>query len=167
MARSDRRARTGALVGALAMFLALDVAFLVSLIGFPFAPAALGQAIIEVLPGSISVPLIELLHFWAQRLLVVGVIALFFVAGAAGGVVAADPDRSDRAAIAVGLLPWAGAIAASQLFAGASIQLAAALVGAAAGALVYFATLALLESASAYTAEADEVAAPSRRRALA
>ncbi|HEU5287080.1 MAG TPA: hypothetical protein VFV20_01630, partial [Candidatus Limnocylindria bacterium] len=64
MDRDDRRTRTGALVGALAMFLALDVAFLASLIGLPFTPFALGQAIIDVLPGAISIPLIETLQYW-------------------------------------------------------------------------------------------------------
>ena len=59
MQRMDRRTRTGLLVGALAMFLALDVAFLVSLVGLPFTPFALGQAIIDVLPGFISIPLIH------------------------------------------------------------------------------------------------------------
>jgi hypothetical protein len=61
-------------VGVLAMFFALDVAFLVSLAGMPFVADALGQAIIEVLPGWITIPLIELLQFWAKWLLVAGVV---------------------------------------------------------------------------------------------
>ena len=73
MGRLTPRERTGLLVGVLAMFLALDVAFLVSLVGLPFTPFALGQAIIDVLPAWISIPLIELLHFWAKALLVIGV----------------------------------------------------------------------------------------------
>ena len=81
------------LVGALAMFFALDVAFLLSLAGMPFVADALGQAIIEVLPGWITIPLIELLHFWAKSLLVVGVLALFFVDGAVTGVLAVSPRR--------------------------------------------------------------------------
>src|SRR5439155_1511158 len=42
MGRLTPRERTGLLVGVLAMFLALDVAFLVSLVGLPFTPFALG-----------------------------------------------------------------------------------------------------------------------------
>ena len=76
MGRFDRRARTAMLVGALAMFFALDVSFLLSMAGMPFVADSLGQAIIDVLPGWISIPLIELLHQWAKILLVVGVVAL-------------------------------------------------------------------------------------------
>ena len=74
MDRIDARTRTGALVGALAMFLALDVAFLVSLIGLPFTPFALGQVLIAIVPGSLQVALIEALLSWAKILLVVGVV---------------------------------------------------------------------------------------------
>ena len=77
------------------MFLALDVAFLASLIGLPFAPFALGQAIIDVLPGFVSIPLIETLQYWAKGLLVVGVLVLFFISGATAGHRAqARPVRS-------------------------------------------------------------------------
>ena len=96
MGRLTPRERTGVLVGVLAMFLALDVAFLVSLVGLPFTPLALGQAIIDVLPGWISIPLIELLHFWAKALLVIGVLALFLLAGGVAGVFAVSSQRSDR-----------------------------------------------------------------------
>src|SRR5258708_38016452 len=98
MPRLDRRARTGVLVGALSMFFALDIAFLASIAGFAFAPDALGQAFIEVLPGAIVVPLIGLLQHWAKRLLVAGVIALFLVAGAVTGVLAGDRSAPDPAA---------------------------------------------------------------------
>src|SRR5947208_10918630 len=101
MDRLDRRTRTGLLVGALAMFLALDVAFLVSLIGLPFTPFALGQAIIDVLPGFVSIPLIETLQYWAKGLLVVGVVALFFVGGASAGLAAVSPSRRDRVVLAL------------------------------------------------------------------
>src|SRR5207245_3888407 len=93
MRRIDSRTRTGLLVGGLAMFLALDVAFLVSLAGLPFAPFALGQAIIDVLPGFISIPLIETLQYLANGLLVIGVIALFLIGGAFSGYVGAAPAR--------------------------------------------------------------------------
>ena len=95
MGRLTPRERTGLLIGVLAMFLALDVAFLVSLVGLPFTPYALGQAIIDVLPGWISIPLIELLHFWAKALLVIGVLALFVIAGGVAGALAISPPRGD------------------------------------------------------------------------
>jgi len=82
--------RTGLLVGGLSMFFALDIAFLFSLAGFTFAPDALGQALIAVLPGFIVVPLIGLLQFWAKRLLVAGVLVVFLASGAAGGALAVD-----------------------------------------------------------------------------
>src|SRR5438093_685725 len=83
--RLDHRARTGLLVGGLSMFFALDLAFLVSLAGFAFAPDAVGQGLIDVMPGFIVVPLIELLQFWAKRLLVIGVLGLFLLSGSIGG----------------------------------------------------------------------------------
>ena len=92
MGRLTPRQRTGVLIGVLAMFLALNVAFLVSLVGLPFTPLALGQAIIDVLPGWISIPLIELLHFWAKALLVIGVLALFVIAGGVAGASDAEVE---------------------------------------------------------------------------
>jgi len=65
MSRFDRRTRTGMLVGAIAMFFALDAAFLLSMAGMPFVADSLGQAIIDLLPGWISIPLIDALHQWA------------------------------------------------------------------------------------------------------
>src|SRR3979411_3341234 len=110
MGRLTPRQRTGLLVGALAMFLALDVAFLVSLIGLPFAPFALGQAIIDVLPGWISIPLIELLHFWAKALLILGVVALFLLGGGVAGVMATDAKRRDVTVLASVAAPWIVAV---------------------------------------------------------
>src|SRR5207302_50972 len=109
MGRFDRRARTGMLVGALAMFFALDVAFLLSMAGMPFVVDSLGQAFIDVLPGWISIPLIEALHEWAKILLVVGLIALFLIDGAATGLVAASRRRT-AAVVGIGLLPWVAAM---------------------------------------------------------
>src|SRR2546425_4022299 len=122
MGRFDRRARTGMLVGALAMFFALDVAFLLTVAGMPFVADSFGQAVIDVLPGWISIPLIELLHSWAKTLLVAGVIALFFVDGAATGLVAASPRRRDRTVIALGLLPWVAAWTLARTFSAARIE---------------------------------------------
>src|SRR5437867_7037297 len=115
MGRFDRRARTGMLVGALAMFFALDVAFLLSMAGMPFVADSLGQAIIDVLPGFISIPLIDALHQWAKILLVVGVVALFLIDGAATGLLAASPRRRTAVVLGVGLLPWIAAVGAGGL----------------------------------------------------
>jgi DMSO/TMAO reductase YedYZ molybdopterin-dependent catalytic subunit len=163
MGRFDRQARTGILVGALAMFFALDVAFLLSMAGFPFVADSLGQAIIDVLPGFISIPLIELLHQWAKILLIVGVIALFLIGGAATGYVAAMRRRT-LAVIGLGLLPWAAAFFFARIFAAARIEPTTSLIDAAAGAAVFLGSLAfILPSALAR----DDVAPPpSRRREL-
>src|SRR3989442_4665518 len=132
------------LVGALAMFFALDVAFLVSLAGLPFVADALGQAIIEVLPGWITIPLIELLQFWAKWLLVVGVVGLFFVDGAFAGLLAVSPRRRDAAVVAVALLPWVAAGAVAQLFAASKIELVTSLIDSAAGAAAFFLSLGVV-----------------------
>ena len=163
MGRFDRRARTGMLVGALAMFFALDVAFLLSMAGMPFVADSLGQAIIDVLPGFISIPLIELLHQWAKILLIVGVIALFLIDGAATGFIAALGRRT-RAVVGLGLLPWVAAYGLARVFAAERIEPTTSLIDAAAGGAVFLASLAfILPSALAR----DEVASPpSRRRAL-
>jgi DMSO/TMAO reductase YedYZ molybdopterin-dependent catalytic subunit len=163
MGRFDRRARTGMLVGALAMFFALDLAFLLSMAGMPFVADSLGQAIIDVLPGFISIPLIDLLHQWAKILLIVGVIALFLIDGAATGYVATLRRRTS-AVIVLGLLPWVGAYGLARLFAAERIEPTTSLIDAAAGATVFLGSLAfILPSALAR----DQVAmAPSRRRAL-
>lgn len=163
MGRFTPRQRTGLLIGVLAMFLALDVAFLVSLAGLPFTPFALGQAIIDVLPGWISIPLIELLHFWAKALLVIGVLALFLLAGGAAGVLAISSRRGDASVIAAVSAPWIVAVVLGQLFAAEKIDLGTSVVDAAVGlaanalALSYLAPAALAR---------DAEAAPSRRRVL-
>ena len=59
-----------------------------------------------MLPGWISIPLIELLQHWAQRLLVVGVIVLYLVCGAAAGLGATDARRRDATVVLTGALPW-------------------------------------------------------------
>jgi hypothetical protein len=115
------------------MFLALDVAFLVSLVGLPFTPFALGQAIIDVLPGWISIPLIELLHFWAKALLIIGVLALFMIAGAIAGVFAISSQRRDAAVLGAVAAPWIAAVVLGQVFAGAKIDLGTSVVDAAVG----------------------------------
>src|SRR5687767_620735 len=164
----DRRARTGLLLGAVAQFLALCTSFLASLFGFAFAPVALGQAIIEVLPGWISVPLIELLQFWAQRLLVASVLIAFLVAGAVAGALALDPRYRTPAVVIAGAAPWLGAALLAALFASSQIPLAASLVGAGVGLATFFATLALLADGAQESGLDDPaaVASPDRRRAL-
>src|SRR2546428_9269013 len=163
MGRFDRRARTGMLVGALAMFFALDVAFLLSMAGMPFVADSLGQAIIDVLPGWIASPLIEVLHQWAKILLVDGVTLLFLIDGAATGFRAAS-RRRDSAVIALGLLPWVAAYGLARIFSPERIEPTTSLTDAAAGAATFLVALAsILPSAIART---EAVASPTRRGAL-
>jgi DMSO/TMAO reductase YedYZ molybdopterin-dependent catalytic subunit len=153
------------LVGALAMFFALDVAFLLSMAGMPFVADSLGQAIIDVLPGFISIPLIEALHQWAKILLIVGVVALFLIDGAATGLLAASRRRT-AAVLGVGLLPWVAAFVFARLFSPQRIEPVTSLIDAAVGAAVFLAALAFILP-SALDRSADAVpASPSRRRAL-
>ena len=163
MDRIDARTRTGALVGALAMFLALDVAFLVSLIGLPFAPFSLGQALIAIVPGSLQVALIETLLYWAKILLVAGVVALFFIGGAVAGVFAASPTRSDRAVVLATAAPWLIAVALAQVFAPLRIDLATSVIDAGAGLATNAIVLAYLVPASLTR---ERGTSPDRRRIL-
>jgi DMSO/TMAO reductase YedYZ molybdopterin-dependent catalytic subunit len=163
MGRLTPRERTGLLIGVLAMFLALDVAFLVSLVGLPFTPFALGQAIIDVLPGWISIPLIELLHFWAKALLVIGVLALFLLSGGIAGMFAISPPRSDASVIATVAAPWVIAVVLGELFAPEKIDLGTSVVDAAVGLIANALALAYLAPA-ALARETEPM--PSRRRVL-
>ena len=161
----DQRTRTGLLVGGLAMFFALDLAFLVSLAGFAFAPEAVGQALIGVLPGFIVVPLIGLLQFWAKRLLIVGVLGLFLVSGSIGGALAVDPRRRDSTVLITGALPWIAAVVLAQL--GGNVDLSSVLLTSAVGALTYFGALQLLAGVATYQPERSaRERSPSRRRVL-
>jgi DMSO/TMAO reductase YedYZ molybdopterin-dependent catalytic subunit len=163
----DGRARTGVLVGALSMFFALDIAFLASVAGFAFAPDALGQAFIEILPGAIVVPLIGLLQHWAKRLLVGGVIALFLLSGAVTGALAVDPRRRDRTVLAFGALPWVATVVLGQLFAPGAVDLSSVLLTSGIGAATYFAALQLLSGVATYQPpRSTEARSPSRRRLL-
>jgi DMSO/TMAO reductase YedYZ molybdopterin-dependent catalytic subunit len=161
--RLTPRQRTGLLVGFLAMFLALDIAFLVSLVGLPFTPFALGQAIIDVLPGWISIPLIELLHFWAKALLIIGVLALFMIAGAIAGVFAISSQRRDAAVLGAVAAPWIAAVVLGQVFAGAKIDLGTSVVDAAVGLAANALGLSYLAPAALAR---DTEPMPSRRRVL-
>ena len=149
------------------MFFALDIAFLVSLAGFAFAPDALGQAFIEILPGSIVVPLIGLLQFWAKRLLIAGVVVLFLACGALAGALAVDPKRRDRTVVLVGALPWVGSVVLGQLFASGVADLSSVLLTSAVGAVTYFTALQLLAGVATYQPERSTAErSPSRRRVL-
>jgi DMSO/TMAO reductase YedYZ molybdopterin-dependent catalytic subunit len=163
MSRFDRRARTGMLVGALAMFFALDVAFLVSMAGLPFVADSLGQAIIDLLPGWISIPLIEALHQWAKILLIVGVLVLFMVDGALTGALAAA-GRRDRIVVALGVLPWVAAYVLARIFAAARIEPTTSLIDAAVGAATFLVALAFILPSA--VARDEGPALPDRRRAL-
>lgn len=147
------------------MFFALDVAFLLSMAGMPFVADSLGQAIIDVLPGWISIPLIELLHQWAKILLVLGVVGLFLIDGAVTGLLAASRRRT-AVVLGVGLLPWIAAFGLARIFAPQRIEPVTSLIDAAVGAAVFLAALAfILPSALDRGADA-EPASPGRRRAL-
>lgn len=165
MRRLDRAARTGLLIGAVAQLLALCVAFIGSLFGSTFAPAALGQAVIELLPGWISVPLIELLRFWAQRLLVAGILVAFLATGAVAGALALDRRARTRMVIALGAAPWLASAAGAALFASNQIPPLGAALGAGIGSAAYFGVLALLVEGATDT-RSDAAPAPDRRRAL-
>src|SRR5207244_9449634 len=121
------------LVGALARFFALDGSFLVSLAGMPFVADSLGQAIIDVLPGWISIPLIELLQYWAKWLLIVGVVALFFADGAITGLLAVAPRRRDATVVAVAVVPWVASVVLAQLFSASKLDAVASALHGAAG----------------------------------
>jgi DMSO/TMAO reductase YedYZ molybdopterin-dependent catalytic subunit len=152
----------GALAGVVAMTFALLVTFLLSVIGTPYPPVALGQAIIEALPGWISVPLIELLQHWAQRLLVVGVLGIYLVAGGMTGVAATSARVSTSTVVALAALPWVATVALAQVLAGAKVDLPGDLFASAVGAGAVFAALAFLLAA-------ERVATPTalgRRRVL-
>ncbi len=152
----------GALAGTVAMAFALLVAYLLSAMGVPYPPVALGQAIIEAMPGWISVPLIELLQFWAQRLLVIGVLALYVTAGAATGVAAVTGRVRTAFVVGLGALPWVATVTLAQLLAGSKIDLGGDLLASAVGAGAFFGGLASLLAA-------ERVATPAalgRRRAL-
>ncbi len=148
------------------MFFALDVAFLLSMAGMPFVADSLGQAIIDVLPGWISIPLIDALHQWAKILLVVGVIALFLIDGAATGVLAASPRRRTAAVVSVGLLPWVAAFVLARLFSPLRIEPVTSLIDAAVGAAVFLAALAFILPSALDRSTDKGPASPGRRRAL-
>ena len=152
----------GALAGVVAMTFALLLTYLVSAVGAPFPPVALGQAIIEALPGWVSVPLIELLQHWAQRLLVVGVIGLYLIAGGATGIASTSARVTTSAVVALTALPWVATVVLAQILAGAKIDLAGDLLASAVGAAAVFGALAFLLAA-------ERVATPAslgRRRVL-
>jgi DMSO/TMAO reductase YedYZ molybdopterin-dependent catalytic subunit len=136
----------------------------------PFVADALGQAIIEVLPGAITIPLIELLHFWAKTLLVAGVVVLFLVAGAVTGVLAITARGRNTPVVAIALLPWVASVVLARLFAAEKIEPVTSLIDAAAGAATFLVALALLvptaaaQSASPF--DADRTASVSRRALL-
>ena len=153
---------SGALAGVVAMAFGLLAAYLASAVGVPFAPLGLGQAMIEALPGWISVPLIELLQHWAQRLLVVSVLLLYALDGAGTGLAALSQRVATRTVVALAALPWVVTVAAAELLAHEKVDLAASLLGSAVGAAAFYAALSFLLSA-------ERVATPtslSRRRLL-
>ena len=159
---SLRDARTGLLLGLLASSFGLLVSFVLGWQGVSFAPASAGQAFIELLPGFIAIPLIELLHEWAKRLLEIAVVILFLAAGAFAGRVAVDARRGAGLVAALAAGPWALTVALGSIFAGGKVDLAGTLLNASLGALAQIAALAWLSSSTAELAPSSA----SRRRAL-
>lgn len=145
--------------------MALCVAFIASLFLGAFAPVALAQALIELMPGWLSVPLIELLRFWAQRLLVIGVLALFVISGALAGALATTPATRTRSVVLAGAAPWAAAALLAMVFASSQVAPLAAIAGAGIGLTAFFGPLALLAE-GAGDADGNAPASPDRRRAL-
>lgn len=145
------------------MFLALDIAFLVSLVGLPFSPFALGQAIIDVLPGFISIPLIETLQFWAKGLLIIGVLVLFFGGGMLAGALATASRHRDRTVLAAVAAPWLLAFALGQVFAGQRIDAGTSLIDSAIGLAANALVLAFLAPSAL---DRDAAPAPGRRGVL-
>jgi len=147
------------------MFFALDVAFLLSMAGMPFVVDSLGQAFIDVLPGWISIPLIEALHEWAKILLVVGLVALFLIDGGATGLLAASRRRT-VAVVGVGLLPWVAAFVLARIFSPQRIEPVTSLIDAAVGAAAFLAALAFILPSALDRSTDTGAASPARRRAL-
>ena len=154
--------RPAAIAGAVAMAFALLVAYLVSITALPFPPLALGQAIIEALPGWISIPLIELLQHWAQRLLVIGVLGLYLVVAVATGLASVSPRVATAAVVALGALPWLATVVLAQVLAGEKVDLGGDLLASAVGAGAFFAGLSFLLSAERVATPAGDT----RRRAF-
>jgi len=149
MGGSGRGAPAGLLIGTLASAFALLVSFVLSWQGVAFAPASAGQALIAVLPGFVTVPLIELLKEWAKRLLVLGLVGLFLGSGALAGRWTLDPRRGSGATTALVVGPWALTVALGGLFAAAQVDLAGTLLNASLAAFAQLVGLAWLAGEAA------------------
>ncbi len=101
MGGGERGAPAGLLIGALASGFALLVSFVLGWQGVAFAPASAGQALIEILPGFVTVPLIELLKEWAKRFLILALVGSFLGSGTLAGRWAVDPRRGSGATAAL------------------------------------------------------------------
>ena len=141
---SPRDARTGLLLGVLASSFGLLVSFVLGWQGVSFAPASAGQAFIELLPGFLAIPLIELLREWAKRLLEIGVVIAFLLAGAFAGRVAVVPRHGAGLVTALTAGPWALTVALGAVFAAGKIDLAGTLLNASLGAVAQAGALAWL-----------------------
>ncbi|MBM4420937.1 MAG: hypothetical protein FJ034_05030, partial [Chloroflexi bacterium] len=149
--------RNGTLIGLLAGAFALLISMILDLRSLPFAPAAAGQAVIDVLPGWIAVPLIEHLKEWAKRALIAAMVAAFLAAAALAGSWLQD-GRSPRAVAALGLAPWLLAVALSVP---AKVEPVTTFMNAALSGAAFLAALAWLGATVPGTG-----AAPGRRRVL-
>jgi DMSO/TMAO reductase YedYZ molybdopterin-dependent catalytic subunit len=91
-----------------AVALAVLWVFSIAAADAPFAPAAVAEAIIRLIPGDLATFFIETLGHWARRLLTIGAVAGALFVGAEALVHTARADRP-RTALAGGLLAVAAA----------------------------------------------------------
>lgn len=130
--------------GAFAAVLALAGAYLVSLLGLPFGPLSFGQALIEILPGWVSIPIIEALKHLAQPLLILGVLASFVIAGGVSSVLETRSSvRTRYLGTFIGVLPWALTVILAQMFAPRAVPWLSNLVDCALGAAIFLTRVAL------------------------
>jgi DMSO/TMAO reductase YedYZ molybdopterin-dependent catalytic subunit len=99
------------LAGLIAGAVALAVLWVVSLLApdAPFAPSAVAEAVIRLIPGDLATFFIEMLGHWARRLLTVGAVAAALLV-AVHVLVRTAGDDGPRTALAGALLAVAAAI---------------------------------------------------------
>ncbi len=157
-----RRHQMALVIGALAALFAVEVVFLASSLRLlPFAPFAFALAVVDVTPGALSSTLIDLLQFWAKRLLEAGVLVLTVGAGALGGAMAAGGATRSRVLL-VAAFPWALDVVAALTFASRQFDPAGTIVAGVVAVGVYAAGLRWMSKALA----APSAIRPARRRAL-
>ncbi len=147
MRRFLTRHGTGLAVGTLAGAVALEAAFLAGvMLSLPFAPFALAQGVVDITPGQVSTVFIDLLQFWAKRLLEIGVVAFHLLMAALAGALLARGASLSRTAL-VAAVPWALNLAAALVFATRRIDPSSVGVDGAVGLVTYLVALTLTRGA--------------------